>query len=593
MIVCTGSCQDILAQNQQDHLYFQQCIDSAEYLIQSGKFAGVEELLLNATQLAEEKLNNESKLRCYTDLAGFYYSMLRYHDALKMARVQLKFALLISNDEKIADAYNNISLPYHAMGDLKQASVYLLKAIHQIEGHPAAKNRYKYFTNLASIFIDLGDQKNSLYYAKKAFDLATSKKDNYLIAKSLINLSISEVLNKQPAQAKIHLQEVIHLAQELKNTNLAIHAQLNLGDLYNQEGQYQQALKYYQTSAEALKQLPNTDYDMYVLSGLASTYDHLGNHTLAKLYFEKMIPLAKQYMTKNDLMESYQLGVKVYEKVGDYQQALAMQREHSRLQDSILNASTQKVVRELEAKYQLSNKEKTLAQQQLQLKEKNRLILLVLIAMVLLFLLMCVVYLVYRNKHQGIQLALLKAQIHPHFLFNTLNNLYALSMSKSSEAPDVITSLSDILRYILYECNVPMICLEREIGVIEQYLRLERIRFETNLDINFYKKGNHKQTYIAPLLLLPLVENAFKHGVSKQLDEAWIHLSSEVYEQHYIFKIANSKPENKGKQTSSPYGHIGLANIYKRLDILYPKRYKIQVSDEDGQFIVLLKLFLK
>nr|NQU89134.1 sensor histidine kinase [Bacteroidota bacterium] len=126
------------------------------------------------------------------------------------------------------------------------------------------------------------------------------------------------------------------------------------------------------------------------------------------------------------------------------------------------------------------------------------------------------------------ELKFLKSQIHPHFLFNTLNNLYALTLDKSDHAPEVVVKLSDLLSYMLYECNVSLVPLEKEVQLLHDYLGLEKIRYRNELksQVDIFGRVNGKN--IAPLLLLPFVENAFKHGLSKKINEPWINIVLDI-----------------------------------------------------------------
>ncbi len=124
------------------------------------------------------------------------------------------------------------------------------------------------------------------------------------------------------------------------------------------------------------------------------------------------------------------------------------------------------------------------------------------------------------------ELNFLRAKIHPHFLFNTLNNLYSLTLNNSPASPGVVLDLSQILRYMLYECNTDYVPLKKDIEIIRHYIGLEQLRYGDRLDLNLNIKGDIHGQQIAPLLMIPLIENAFKHGSSEMIEEAWIKSSS-------------------------------------------------------------------
>lgn len=199
----------------------------------------------------------------------------------------------------------------------------------------------------------------------------------------------------------------------------------------------------------------------------------------------------------------------------------------------------------------------------------------------------------YQRHHAALQaeLNLLKAQIHPHFLFNTLNNLYALTLNNSPKSPEIVMGLSEILRYMLYECNVESVSLKKDIEMLENFILLEKMRYEERLDFNFTKEGELERYKIAPLLLLPLVENAFKHGAGEKLGQAWINIELEIKDEILTFKINNSKPE-KVRPPMEKNGNIGLENVKKRLELIYPDEHQLKIFDQEDMFAVILKIDL-
>lgn len=184
-----------------------------------------------------------------------------------------------------------------------------------------------------------------------------------------------------------------------------------------------------------------------------------------------------------------------------------------------------------------------------------------------------------------VELQLLKSQLHPHFLFNTLNSLYAFSLEKSDQAPQIVLKLSSLLRYILYECNAPRIPLEMEIDIIKNYLHLESMRFGERLDCSLQFTGDLTGKTIAPLLLLPFVENAVKHGIGERAGISWISLHLHVSDDTLHFKLINSRDI-----LEAPTGHtggLGLGNVQKRLELLYPGHTLKSTADEDDWQVTL------
>ncbi len=190
-----------------------------------------------------------------------------------------------------------------------------------------------------------------------------------------------------------------------------------------------------------------------------------------------------------------------------------------------------------------------------------------------------------------LELNFLKSQINPHFLFNTLNNIYSLSLQKSDRSPEMILKLSDLMRYMLYECNVATVSLKREIQFLEDYIALEKIRHGDKAEITFTVEGETENKNIPPLLLIPFVENAFKHGINAQFGNAWVHikLKLDTNATAFLFSIENNKPTlpEPKKQLN---GGIGIENAKKRLHMIYPKTHQLRIEETNNTFIVELSI---
>ncbi|MDJ1505715.1 sensor histidine kinase [Xanthocytophaga agilis] len=203
-----------------------------------------------------------------------------------------------------------------------------------------------------------------------------------------------------------------------------------------------------------------------------------------------------------------------------------------------------------------------------------------------------------RQAAMEAELNLLKAQVHPHFLFNTLNNLYSLTLQNSPQSPAIVLGLSTILRYMLYECNVEFISLAKEVRILESYMELEKIRYKERLDLNFTCKGDLFSQEIAPLLLMPLVENAFKHGASQEMAQAWINIDLQIKSSKLKFKVSNSIPDQdlvrsiESNDILTEKDGIGLANIQRRLDIIYPAAHRLRIFEEEDMFLAILEVEL-
>lgn len=193
------------------------------------------------------------------------------------------------------------------------------------------------------------------------------------------------------------------------------------------------------------------------------------------------------------------------------------------------------------------------------------------------------------------ELKFLKAQIHPHFLFNTLNNLYALTLKRSERASEVVLKLSDLLNYMLYECDQPKVPLAKELDLLENYIALEKIRYGDRLRVRYSVAGETAGREIPPMLLLPFVENAFKHGVSEQLEEAWVRIAIDVENAALRLSVENSKNPAAGGDPQDALGYkegIGLTNVKRRLQLLYGEAYRLRLKEGEDSYSVELSLQL-
>ncbi len=194
-----------------------------------------------------------------------------------------------------------------------------------------------------------------------------------------------------------------------------------------------------------------------------------------------------------------------------------------------------------------------------------------------------------QNEKLEAELKVLKSQINPHFLFNTLNNLYVLTLKHSDKAPETVYRLSELMNYMLYESNQPKVFLEKEIQYIQNYIALEKLRYNPNVDIGLKVYGETSDIQVAPLLILPFVENGFKHGLNKERDSGWLTVDIQVKANTVTVKVENSKEMDGTKTPRLPSG-IGLENVRKRLDLIYPGRYELKIFSEEQTFLAVLKI---
>jgi LytS/YehU family sensor histidine kinase len=195
------------------------------------------------------------------------------------------------------------------------------------------------------------------------------------------------------------------------------------------------------------------------------------------------------------------------------------------------------------------------------------------------------VALIKANSETEIQL--LKAQIHPHFLFNTLNNIYSFTLTTSPLASAIVNHLNDTLSYMIRDCSAELVPLRKEIKLLRDYISIEQVRYGNRLDVQTEITGVVDDKTVSPLLLIPFLENSFKHGTSKMLDRPWVKLVIEVKDTELLFTLSNSKPPSD-EYINRKKG-IGLQNVKKRLALLYPTAHSLTIDSSETEFMVKLK----
>lgn len=192
--------------------------------------------------------------------------------------------------------------------------------------------------------------------------------------------------------------------------------------------------------------------------------------------------------------------------------------------------------------------------------------------------------------HQNIEFEMkfLKSQINPHFLFNALNNIYALSIIKSERTPEMILKLSDMLRFTLYGSESKKVKLEREVEYIVNFIEFQKLKMDSEPNIKLDTSNCNGEMMIEPMLLIPFIENSFKHGNIENVKKGWLQVEVKTLGPMLIFQVRNSLPSiaiNK-----DVVGGIGVENVRKRLDILYPGRYELNIDISDSAYSVFMKI---
>lgn len=188
------------------------------------------------------------------------------------------------------------------------------------------------------------------------------------------------------------------------------------------------------------------------------------------------------------------------------------------------------------------------------------------------------------------ELKFLKSQINPHFLFNSLNSIYSLTLKKSDDAPQTILKLSEMLRYLLYEASEKKVTIDKEIAYLNNYFELERIRLGNRGKIHFETEIDSDEYLIEPMLIMPFVENCFKHGLNKLANDGWVSVILKIEEGLMNIVISNNMGQNNEEAEKKKVGGIGIENVKRRLKLLYPNKHKLLITNTNNIYKVDLEL---
>ncbi len=194
----------------------------------------------------------------------------------------------------------------------------------------------------------------------------------------------------------------------------------------------------------------------------------------------------------------------------------------------------------------------------------------------------------FRNEKLESEMKFLKWEFNPHFLFNALNNIYTLSIIKSEKTPENLLKLSGMLRYMLYDCKADTVTLDKEIAYLKHFIDLHLLKDSQGLNVEVHLDESKPDIKIAPMLLIPFIENAFKHSQVEDLENGWIKIDLATTGDHLVFEVCNSLP--KDKFTKDKIGGIGLENVRRQLELMYPDRHDLKIKAGEDVFEIYLKI---
>lgn len=350
------------------------------------------------------------EMRALEELLRFLHRQLKYDEALLICEQLRRRAEEADDLARLANVFNNMGVINQALGRLPTAAEHYIHALDLAEKTGHSRNQTKFNSNLASVFIDLNDKKKSLYYARKGYALALNMGDSLQISASLVNLSCSEIINELYDDAIVHLNDIINISTKLGHADRVLDGYINLADIFVTKKRYPEALEILLKAEKGVRQSTPPDYLLYIYHGLARVYFLLNDYDRALSYYNKLYPDVESSFPLNELKDIYLFGAELNEKRGAFESALAYQKKHNVLKDSLIDATAKSRIHELELKYQHTLKNKALAEQQLlianqesALERKNKVIVVIVAVIVVISALAVLAIVVYTSRQRALK----------------------------------------------------------------------------------------------------------------------------------------------------------------------------------------------
>jgi len=527
---------------------------------------------------------------------------------------------------------------------IDSATIYIFEALRYAEKNKNHRQIGRSNLFIASIYKEFREIYRALEYEINAMNLAKASKDSsllfnayhsiiltniwyaqdYDIAKAYLNkgLELAEALNNDRYKAVINYYYGI-LYVSLKEWSLSENYYLksleyhekqndlenianclnNLGDLKEKAGNLKEALKYNQKAYKINSTIGDSAGLFINTYNIASIYSKLGKHQDFHNIMETELNRALKQENYEHLSLIYELYYQHYEAIEDYKNSLNYYKLMVETNQAIEHNSKTIQVKRIEHEHLLDK----LADQQkiyeLQLQNKTSTLSFITLLLLLSLITLITVYIYFAKKRKleelqikelstKAELIALQYKINPHFLFNSLNSISQLILKKSGHAEAMIQNLSDILRYTLTFANKETVSLEEELETVRQYLEMEKIRFQERMDFRIECEPAAKKQFIPPMIILPLVENSIKHGISKLIENGEIFVKVYEKEDQLIIFVKDNGPESEetypvDAKKSTGFGH---QSIIDRLKITYQERFRFEISENEAVYCVKISI---
>jgi len=586
----------------------------------------------------EKKINNLlAKLYLFK---AQYYSKFKndFQKAITNNQLSVDFALKSTDTLTLISAYNGIALNYSELG-LNDKAIEFFHTTLKLQKDPLQQYTTRITMGDLYRLMDQYDKSiNCLEQAENILfqnDFDLSYKTNLHLkfatvytAKKDFDKALEHILQAEQLDSPMFIGRIYY------TKGLVYYGQHNFKSAileFEKSLDFQKKNKFSNRNIQLFTSLGNAYYLLDSIQSLSSSsietfesinFDHRNLLQTSKSYFLDSYDLLHTTQSKKNKREVFKALKKIYLKENNYKKAFEMLELERTMTDSINNFETKArfIERELRYEYELKREadslllvnEKILNQAQItQKKAENKILYLSVLALALVLVLAFFRFKYQQKKKQikiekqnslieskqkeiiSTELEFLKAQINPHFLFNVINNIYFKINKGDEEAREALLGFSDILRYQLYECNQPLVPIEKEIKYLKEYIRLQLMRKPKNTQLQLDINENVSGFEISPLLLIPFIENAFKYLSNYKDTSNTISISLNKNIDLFIFTVTNTYMPTPNKNQEENLGGIGIENVQRRLHLLYPEKHRLEIDKTETHFTVILTLNLQ
>lgn len=546
------------------------------------------------------------RVKTLNRVARYYLENSKYGEGLKYSEEALELSDRLNYTRGKILAYNFLGMVMRERGDFSKAienyqrSLKLSLEKNDQGGMAAA------YSNMGVVYGLRGNYELAKDNFMQAVKLEQKTGDKQGIADAYNNLAVvHRMMNNFDLAITTYISS-FKLYSELGNKKGIASTYNNMANIYFAKADYKKSLEFHQKSLDINKELGNEE-DLAVNYGsIARDQFKLGRFEEGEKLYNEALVIAKKIGSAFLIKNLYQNLSEIYYQRKDYKKAYDYHKEFSKLSDSLYNENSSRQIAEMNARFEDEKKTKDLQIKESELKEekvaaekkdlqRNS----VIVGTILIIILGFFIFRSYRQKQQAdlekiqkekveAELTLLKNQISPHVMFNSLNTIYFQVDENKDAAKEMILKFADLLRYQLYECDVEFIEIEKEIEYLKKFVEIQQLRRSGRCKISFDISEDVVDFKIAPLLLIPLVENAFKYLTNRKDTDNFVYISLTKTGSQMCFIIENTTAESAIEKKE--HGGIGLTNLKSRLSLIYPKKHELLINKENNIFKVKLTL---